>query len=87
MITLKQALDIAVKDERKDRGLDTDSVLSPRIDEAPKYWIFDFYANEERVPLGVGVTIVYKADGRIRYVGSGQVPYFYDNAVPVQPPA
>lgn len=87
MITLKQALDIAVKDERKDRGLDTDTVLSPRIDEAPEYWLFSFNAKEEMPPPGPGVTAVYKADGRIRYVGSGQVPYFYDNAVPVQPPA
>ncbi len=87
MITLKEALEIAVTDMKLLFPLEAGEIPSPRIHEDSGYWLFNFHEEEENPPPGGGATAVYKADGRIRYVGSGEIPDFYENAIPVPFPA
>ncbi|MGI5923794.1 MAG: hypothetical protein ACOX9E_07605 [Lentisphaeria bacterium] len=86
MITLKEALEIATKEEKAWRRLSADAKLPLKIYETSDYWLFNFQTEEESFLPGGGTTAVYKADGSVRYIASGQFPYFYENAVPVQPP-
>jgi len=82
MITLKEAVEIAVEQERRQYHPDGCTILSPRIHETPDYWLFNFL-KEGTVILGIGSMLVYKADGRTYYVSSGEVPEFYKGATPV----
>lgn len=87
MITLKEALEIAVKKEKKWRRLDAETILFPQtIHETSDYWLFDFQDEEEKAIPGGGSVAVYKADGKTWCVGSGQIPEFYEGATPVPLP-
>ncbi len=86
MITLKEAVKIAVEQERRLYHPDGYTTLSPRIHETPDYWLFNFLKKDAAI-IGYGPRIVYKADGRTHSIGSGEVPEFYKDATPVPLPA
>jgi len=82
MITLKEAVEIAVEQESRQYHPDGCTTLSPRIHETPDYWLFNFL-KEGVVIIGYGPRIVYKTDGQTHSIGSSEVPEFYKGATPV----